>query len=140
MNLTPEERAEIFGDHDPEQYADEARERWGDTDAYRESQRRAASYTKQDWRRIQEEATEITEGLAALLRAGVPADSAEATALAERHREHISRWFYECSPEFHRCLADTYVSDPRFTATYDQTAPGLARYVHDAIKAVPAAS
>jgi hypothetical protein len=28
-----------------------------------------------------------------------------------------------------------YLADPRFTATYEQISPGLAQYVHDAIKA-----
>lgn len=30
---------EVFGDFDPTEYAEEVKERWGDTDAYRESQR-----------------------------------------------------------------------------------------------------
>ena len=46
VNLTPEERFEVFGALDPEQYADEAEERWGDTDAYAESQRRTSRYSK----------------------------------------------------------------------------------------------
>ena len=32
INLTPEERFEVFGDKDPEQYAEEAERRWGGTD------------------------------------------------------------------------------------------------------------
>src|SRR5215467_13457228 len=43
ISLTPEERFEVFGDNDPGRYADEAEQRWGDTDAYRESQRRTRS-------------------------------------------------------------------------------------------------
>ena len=59
LNLTPEERFEVFGDHDPEEHADEARERWGDTDAYRQSQQRTARYTKDDWLRIKAEAEAV---------------------------------------------------------------------------------
>ena len=36
---------------------------------------------------------------------------------------------------FHRGLADMYLADPRFTKTYEDQAPGLAQYVHDAIHA-----
>ena len=43
INLTPEEKFEVFGDKDPEQYAEEAEQRWGGTEAYAESQRRAAT-------------------------------------------------------------------------------------------------
>ncbi len=55
--------------------------------------------------------------------------------LAEEHRQHISRWFYDCSLEIHRGLGDMYVADPRFTSTYEAIAPGLAQYVRDAVHA-----
>lgn len=135
ISLTPEERFEVFGDHDPEQYADEARERWGDSPAYRQSQERVNGYHKQDWQRIKSEAAEITDGLVEAMRSGEPADSPRAMDLAERHRRHIGRWFYECGHEIHCGLAEMYLADPRFTATYENVAPGLARYVHDAIMA-----
>src|SRR5689334_23987956 len=54
-SLTPEERFEVFGEHDPTQYADEAEQRWGDTDAYKQSQERTSRYTKQDWLDIKAE-------------------------------------------------------------------------------------
>jgi DNA-binding transcriptional MerR regulator len=133
ISLTPEERFEVFGDHDPAQYAQEAEQRWGNTDAYRESQRRTRSYHKQDWLTIKAESAEITRSLADLMAAGAPATSPEAAALAERHRQHITRWFYDCSYEIHRGLAEMYVADPRFTKNYDDIAPGLAAYFHTAI-------
>jgi MerR family transcriptional regulator, thiopeptide resistance regulator len=136
MNLTPEEQLEVFGTAKPGgEWADEAERRWGGTDAYRESRRRAACYGKADWTAIRAEADAVTRGLAGALRAGLPADGAEATDLAERHRQHVSRHFYECSYPMHRGLADLYTGDPRFTAYYDAVEPGLARYVHDAIDA-----
>ncbi|MGI9609307.1 MAG: TipAS antibiotic-recognition domain-containing protein, partial [Acidimicrobiia bacterium] len=49
----------VFGDFDPSEYADEAEQRWGDSDAYRESARRTASYTKDDWTDIVREADGI---------------------------------------------------------------------------------
>src|SRR5918992_2865204 len=52
ISLSPEERFEVFGDFDPDDYAEEAEQRWGGTEAYRESQRRVASYTKQDWQQL----------------------------------------------------------------------------------------
>ena len=55
IRLTPQEMFEVFGDDDPTQHAAEAQERWGDTDAYRESQRRTSAYGKQDWLRLKAE-------------------------------------------------------------------------------------
>ncbi|CAM5526784.1 HTH-type transcriptional activator TipA OS=Streptomyces fumanus OX=67302 GN=tipA PE=4 SV=1 [Streptomyces fumanus] len=46
IDLTPEERFEVFGEKDPEQYAEEAEARWGGTEAYAESAPGVASYTK----------------------------------------------------------------------------------------------
>jgi hypothetical protein len=81
------------------------------------------------------ESAEPVNRLVAAMRAGQPADSVEATGAAEGHRRHISDWFYDCTYEIHGGLADMHLEDPRFTATYEKIAPGLAQYVHDAIKA-----
>jgi DNA-binding transcriptional MerR regulator len=134
-NGTVIEEASMFEGFDPTEYEDEARERWGDTEAYRESARRAARYGEAEWGSIRSEAQAIVRELATLMRAGAPADGPEARALAERHREHISRWFYPCSPQMHRGLGELYIADERFTRTYEREAPGLAQYFHDAIVA-----
>jgi len=120
-------------------YAAEARARWGETDAYRESERRTASYTRADWAEMRAELVAIEERLAWLLTSGLPADGSEAREAAERHRLHITRWFYDCDPEMHRLLAQMYVTDPGFTEHYDRRAPGLAQYVHHAILATSSA-
>ncbi|MEV5988398.1 MerR family transcriptional regulator [Streptomyces sp. NPDC052051] len=135
INLTPEERFEVFGDKDPEQYAEETEQRWGGTEAYAESRRRAARYTKEDWKRIQAEVDDWSERYAALVAAGEPAVGRAAMDLAEEHRQHVSRWFFEVPYEMHRCFAEMYVSDERFKAYYDAMRPGLAEHLHDAMLA-----
>ena len=132
-NLTPDEMREVFGTFDPTEHAAEADERWGRTDAYRESQRRASSYDKEQWLQINAEAGRIHADLSAALRECVPPASERAMALAELHRQHISRWFYDCSYEIHRGLGEMYVADPRFAKNYEDQAPGLSAYVRDAI-------
>ncbi|MEV0622245.1 TipAS antibiotic-recognition domain-containing protein [Nonomuraea sp. NPDC050404] len=135
LNLTAAERTELFGTFDPDEHAAEAERRWGGTAAWTDAQRRAASYTKQDWQRFMAEAGRITTRMAEAMRSGAPADGEVAMALAEEHRAHITRWCYECTYEIHRGLGDLYVSDPRFTNTIDETAPGLAAYYQAAITA-----
>jgi hypothetical protein len=120
---------------DHSQYEDEARERWGDTEAYRESARRTATYTKEDWQRIKSEAADNVARFAEAYSSGVAAHDVRAMDIAEAHRAHIGRWFYECPLDMHRGLGDMYVQDPRFTANYDAEHPGLAQYVRDAIHA-----
>ena len=135
ISLNPEEMLEVFGDEDPTQYAEEVEERWGDTDAYRQSQQRTSSYTKADWLQIKAEQTEIGERFVAALQAGLPADSPEAMDTAEAARRQIDERFYACSHDMHRNLGDMYIADPRFTAYYEDQAEGLAQYVRDAIHA-----
>ena len=67
--------------------------------------------------------------------AGEAPGSEPAMEVAERHREHISRWFYDCSPAAHRNLGQMYAGDERFAANYESVAPGLAAYMCDAIAA-----
>jgi DNA-binding transcriptional MerR regulator len=135
IQLTPQERFEVFGEFDPARYEDEARERWGDTEAYRESQRRAAGYSKADWQRIKAETDDLYRRFAEAMRSGVPADSPAAMDLAEEHRRQISQWFYDCGYEMHRGLAEMYVTDHRFTESIDRNGEGLSAYLREAILA-----
>jgi DNA-binding transcriptional MerR regulator len=135
MALTPEEQFEIFGTENMDEVTAEAEERWGDTEAWRESRRRSAAYTKQDWITIKAEADANIDGFAEAIRAGEPPTSAAAMDLAEEHRLHLTRWFYDCGYGMHRGLAELYVSDPRYMASYDEIEPGFSQYVHDAIMA-----
>ncbi|MEP6680915.1 MAG: MerR family transcriptional regulator [Chloroflexota bacterium] len=133
--LPPQERFEVFGDFNPDDHAAEVEERWGDSEPYRESARRTARYTKADWLRIKAEGKAAIDQVVAAREAGKPADSPEAMDGAEAHRRQINDAFYECSYQMHVGLAEMYLADPRFTATYEKIAPGLAQYLHDAIKA-----
>lgn len=133
--MDAQEMFEVFGDFDPRDYEDEVQERWGHTDAYRESSRRAARYTADDWKRFKAEAEEISLAIAALMDEGVPADDSRAQDAVERARLQIDTWFYPCSHDMHVALAEMYIADPRFTATYERIRPGMAQYVHDAILA-----
>jgi DNA-binding transcriptional MerR regulator len=131
--LTPEEQFEIFGTDKFAEYAEEAEQRWGDTDAWKQSHRRTAAYTKEDWITIKAEADANIAGFADAIRAGEPATGTVAMDLAEAHRQHLIRWFYDCGYDGHRGLAELYISDPRYTEPYEKIAPGYSRYVHDAM-------
>lgn len=137
MNNQPastEDMKELFGDgfHDSQT---EAEQRWGDTDAWKQSQQRTKGYTKADWAQVKVESDALHQGFTDAMDAGEPPTSVAAMDAAEAHRRHIDERFYDCSPQFHRNLADLYTSDPRFTATYDEIRPGMALYVRDAIYA-----
>lgn len=126
---------EGFADFDHAQHAEEAEERWGDTEAFEESTRRTKGYSEAQWAQLKAEGEEIEARWAGLLEAGDAPDHVDAMDVAERARLHIDRWFYPCSHEMHAGLAETYETDPRFTAHYERMAEGLAAFVAAAIRA-----
>ena len=140
VRMSNEEMFEVFGDFDPATYEDEVREWWGESEAYKESARRTARYTKADWERFKAESEQIGTDTARLMDEGVPATDERAMDLAEQARLQIGTWFYPCSHEMHVALAEMYIADPRFTATYEKIHEGMARYWHDAILANAARS
>lgn len=132
---TDAELKEIFGDGFGDDYAQEAEERWGDSDAWAQSRSRTKGYSKAEWENVKAETDAVNGAFVAAMEAGEPADSVAAMDAAEQARQQIDTRFYDCSPDFHRNLADMYVADPRFTKTYEDIRPGLAQYVRDAIHA-----
>ena len=116
-------------------YAEEAKERWGETESYKESMKRAKGYSSEDWARMKEESDAVEARLAHLFVSGKKPDDPESMDAAEAHRLHIDRWFYPVSHAFHVGLAEMYVADPRFTEHYAKRAPGLAHFVRAAVEA-----
>ena len=132
---TTEELKGLFGDGFSEDHQAEAEQRWGETTAWKQSASRTKRYTPADWEQVKAEMDAVNAAFVAALTSGAAPDSDEAMAVAEAHREHIAQRFYDLDHTFHRGLADMYVADPRFTKTYEDLAPRLAQYVHDAIHA-----
>jgi MerR family transcriptional regulator, thiopeptide resistance regulator len=126
---------DIFNGFDASKYEAEAEQRWGHTEAFRESKRRTAGYSADDWKRFGVEQAAIMSDAFALASAGERPDSAAAMAVAERHRLSIDRWFYPCSFDMHRGLADLYETDARFAANMDKHGAGVTAFLSAAIRA-----
>jgi len=77
----------------------------------------------------------VIADMLAALQAGHAPDSAEAVALAERHRLHIDHWHYPCGHAMQLKLAELYESDRRLRDYYEDRGEGLASYVIAAIRA-----
>ncbi|WP_079477191.1 MerR family transcriptional regulator [Halobacillus salinus] len=133
--MTDKERFEPFSreemERHQEKYEAEVKERWGDTDAYRESKQKTASYTDEDWKKIQHESNEIDRQIIARMDYG-PADQ-EVQKLIGQKQQHITDHFYSCSDEIFRGLGDMYVNDPRFKKNIDKWKEGYAEFLRDAI-------
>ena len=133
IRLSAEEQARIFGaDWDPA-YQDEARERWGGTEAWKQSAARTREWGPEQWQQVKDELETVESALADALASGVAPGSEEANALAERHRATIAR-HYECTRSMQVVLARMYTEDPRFAAYYDERAEGLAAWLRAVIE------
>lgn len=128
----PQEATTMFDGNDHEAYAKEAEERWGDTDAYRQSQQRMAELGDDAVDTVKQWWEEHFAQFAALKRDDVPLDDERVRAAVADHRELVNR-FYDCDAAMQRNLAEMYVADERFRANYDRHVEGLAQYVHDAV-------
>ena len=60
--------------------------------------------------------------------------SDEANALAEAHRQDLSRWF-DVSVSKQVLIARGYTADPRFEKHYEKVAPGLSAWLVEVIHA-----
>ena len=112
------------------QYAKEAADRWGSTEAFLESREKHLSYTPEQEEQIRREMEEIFRAFGRCLDPAAP----EAQELVRRWQAHITRYHYHCSNAILRCLGDMYLSDPRMTKELDQYGPGTAQLIHDAIQ------
>lgn len=116
-------------------YEDEVRQRWGDTNAYRQSQRKRAKYTQADFEAAKKDQEAATEMFVQAFGNSLAIDSVQAQQAVRAHREAITKWFYDCTVEMQKQLAVMYIEDPRFKEYYEGRVRGLAQYVHDAIRA-----
>jgi DNA-binding transcriptional MerR regulator len=134
QTMSNKEMFEAFPDMQPE-WQDEAQERWGNTDAWKQSAERAKKYTKADWERMKQEMGTVYGRLEAAFKANKKPDSPEALAAVDGIRLLIDKWHYGCSKEFHAMLTGHTSSDERFVRNIDRNCPGLAAYMHEAAKA-----
>jgi hypothetical protein len=118
-----------------EEHEQEVINRWGTTNAYKESTARTSKYTQADFAAAKIDQEAATELFVYAFGNGLSVDSDKAQAAVLAHRAAISKWFYDCSIEMQKDLALMYVSDPRFKKYYDGRVNGLAQYIHDAILA-----
>lgn len=114
-----------------EKYKEETEKRYGNSDAYKESQAKTSKYSKNDWENIMGEAGVIYEELAKLMDKD-PSDK-QVQELVEQWRNHISTNFYNCTIEIFRGLALMYIGDERFTKNIDKYGEGLAQFFSDAM-------
>ena len=115
-------------------YENEARTRWGTTDAYREHEQKTKNYTKEKWAEANDCLMAIFAEFDACKNSGASADSAEAQALVAKFQAHITTNYYTCTDEILAGLGKMYADDERFKKNIDKYGDGTAEFVAGAIE------
>lgn len=115
-------------------YETEARERYGNTAAYREHEHKTKSYTKEKWAEANDGLMAIFAEFAACKDSGASADSDEAQALVAKLQAYITANYYTCTDEILAGLGKMYVADERFKKNIDKYGEGNAEFASEGIR------
>lgn len=113
-------------------YAEEVKNRWGNTEAYKESERKTKNYDKNQWNAISDEVNEILKGFGQYRKEDPASEVVQ--NLVERWKEYISANFYNCTKEILSSLGEMYVADERFKKNIDKNGEGTAKFISEAIE------
>ena len=117
-----------------QQYEDEAKQRWGDTDAYRESQAKTAGYSKDKWNDVLAGMNGVFAEFAECKNCGESTDSETAQRLVKKLQDYITANFYHCTDDILAGLGQMYVCDKRFKNNIDRNGEGTAEFASESIE------
>ena len=115
-------------------YETEARERYGNTAAYKEHEQKTKNYTKEKWAEANNGLLAIFAEFAVCKQSGTEVDSNEAQALVAKLQSHITANYYTCTDEILADLGKMYIADERFKKNIDKYGDGTAEFASEAIE------
>ena len=115
------------------QYADEAKQRWGSTDAFKEYEQKTEGCSAEKQSNIVAGLNKVIAEFAAI-KDSVSPESEAAQALVKKLQQYITDNFYTCTPEILKSLGQMYVADNRFKSNIDKNGEGTAEFISEAIK------
>lgn len=115
-------------------YESEAKERWGETQAYKEYEKKAKEYDDDKISNLTDGMNEIMKEFAQLMKHGEEPSSDEAQSLSRKLQAYITENFYTCTKEILFSLGQMYTGDERFKANIDKHGEGTAEFIKRAIE------
>ena len=112
----------------------EVKQRFGNTEAYKEHSEKTANYTKDKWQEVNDGLMSVFAKFAKCKQKGNTADSVEAQVLVKELQDYITDNYYTCTNEILAGLGIMYVADERFKNNIDKHAVGTAEFISVAIK------
>lgn len=121
-----------FSKEQLDKYTEEARQKWGETDAFKQSTERVKKMGEEGLNEVLKESGKLTEEIAQCMKDGESPEGEATQRLIAKHYDGL-RAFYEPNAQIYSGLASMYIADARFKATYENVAEGLAQFMHDAM-------
>lgn len=112
----------------------EVRQRWGNTEAYKESEQKTANYTADKWSSVNAGLNAVLAEFAVVLKEGVSPEIETAQSLVKKLQQYITDNFYTCTNDILAGLGQMYVADERFKSNINQNGEGTAEFISEAIK------
>ncbi len=116
-----------------ENYKNEVREKWGNTQAYNEYTQKTKEYSKETFNVIDEGMNKILAEFANCMNVGLNPESADAQNLVQNLQNYITENFYNCTNEILSGLGQMYIADERFKNNIDKHSVGTAEFISNAI-------
>ena len=115
-----------------DEYARRAKEQWGNTAEYKESEEKAKGRTKEEEKDMMVQFMQIFTEFGAI-KDQAP-DGAEAQSQVKKLQDYITEHFYQCSDKILSGLGQMYAADGEFKENIDRAGgEGTAVFVSDAI-------
>ena len=112
----------------------EVKQRFGETDVYKEYAQKTTNYTKDKWQDVNDGLMVIFTKFAECMNNGHTADSDDAQALVKKLQNYITENYYTCTNEIFAGLGQMYIADERFKANINKNGNGTAEFVREAIE------
>ena len=123
-----------FDNSEFENYKEEVKERWGQTDAFKEHTEKTKDYEKEKWNNLSEEMNNIFSQFSECIKTGDTPDSQKVQNLVKDLQNHITENYYHCTNEILLGLGQMYIADERFKNNIDKHGTGTAEFVSNAIE------
>ena len=112
----------------------EVKQRFGNTDVYKEHKQKTANYSKDKWQEVNDGLMAVFTKFAECKKSGNTVDSEDAQMLVKELQDYITDNYYTCTNQILKGLGQMYVADERFKENIDKNGEGTAEFVRDAIE------
>ena len=125
----------VFDNSEFDKYKEEVKEKWGNTDAFKEYSEKTKNYSKNKQSSLTDEMNNLFGEFSACMKNSLKPDSENVQNLVKRLQNHITDNYYHCTTDILSGLGQMYVSDERFRENIDKNGDGTAEFVNTAITA-----